>query len=242
MALVVVGYTQAFPPAVGVGAAAIILSSVPWPWRADVYRNRGMRIRNRSARAIRAAQSELRQAQERRREQWRRTPVPSAFASVHERLFAEDREDGAKPALIELTRRAVARQLEVACELEAMRARASGEEELAYVRALEHYRAEAAEARARTNAETERALSEAIALTERLHVPSALSGQHAEICRAMRDHFVAWSSYDQAITAGQLDDALAAVDDLHAAEASMQTAQRAIDEVVFGRGFLADGS
>jgi hypothetical protein len=212
------------------GAAALLVSVLPWPWSAGTYRNRAFRIGNRWAETVRAAQRILQQANERRRRKLASLTVARSFADAHDRLLdLEDERARKDSSLAERTQLWIERQIALEHDLAALRVRASNDEQHAYVRLIEEHLFGSKDDYRRMTVETERALSKAIVRLEQLYIPPRMAAQHTELCRAYRDQFVAWSSYHQAVQASNLDAALQAVADLDASTAVIHSCNTAID-------------
>jgi hypothetical protein len=217
-------------PALIAGAAALVISILPWPWGADTYRNRAFRIGNRWGQAVRAAHQELQRAHEQRLRRLASLTVASPFADAHHRLLGlEGGRANRDRSLGERTRAWIERQAAVEHELAMLQAKAEDDEQRAYARLIEEHLLGSKDDYSRMVAETERALCEAIARLERLRVPPRVAAQHTALWHAYRDQFVAWSSYHQAVQASDLDEALRAVADVDAARAVIHGCHIEID-------------
>jgi hypothetical protein len=163
--------------------------------------------------------------------------APSSFAETHDYLLSLEVKRGANKngPLIERTQQWIERQTGFERDLAELRARASDDEQNAYVSQIDIHLSDSKDDYAMMAAETERALSKAIEQIGHLHVPSKLAIQHAELRHAYRDQFVAWNAYHQGVRAADLDAALQAVTDVETATVAMHRCNAAIDNATRGR-------
>jgi hypothetical protein len=219
-----IGFDRHWSPVVWAGGFLLVLTLV-MSSRREAYARRLVRAGDGWVLAEERSSERLAAARQARLRALESLKVPAGFREIHEQLLSAAREStdasGQTGSATDQTAASIDRHRHVQTILDRIRSDVGNVDEQAYARQLDVVELAYSGARSAHVKESERALSEVIARAERLRPTERLTAEHASLCAAHRELFIAWHAYHESAEHLDIDAATRSREQVNAANAEI---------------------